>query len=285
MNYFLLSIVVVGNLFQSIFQKQYSTKLKEVKNSQFFYFFAMSFSAFVFAGFVALFGFTFHKETLIFALAFAFGFLGSIIFLFLAIGEGALSLTYLVSSFSLIVPIFYGIVFLNETLSLYGGIGLGILAFSIIFINGKGKKTKINVKWCLFALFHFICNGACATVQKAHQTIYVGQYRSMFMLFSMLAVTVVSGILFFVYRPKNIKTILKKGGVYASSVGLLNGLHNTLVLILATGMPAYILYPLISAGGIVLTFVASIVIYKERYSIGQYIGFILGIAAIIMLNI
>lgn len=285
MNYFLLSIIVIGNLFQSIFQKQYNTKLKEEKNSKFFYFFAMSFSAFVFTCFVALFGFTFHKETLIFALAFAFGFFGSIIFLFLAIGEGALSLTYLVSSFSLVVPIFYGIIFLNETLSVYGWIGLGTLAFSIILINGKGKKTKINVKWCLFALFHFICNGACATIQKAHQAVFIGQYRSMFMLFSMLTVTMLSGILLILFRPNNIKIILKKGGVYASSVGLLNGLHNTLVLILAASMPAYILYPLISAGGIVLTFVVSICFYKERYSICQYIGFILGITAIVMLNI
>jgi multidrug transporter EmrE-like cation transporter len=67
--------------------------------------------------------------------------------------------------------------------------------------------------------------------------------------------------------------------------GVANGASNLFVIALSPNMPASIMFPLVSAGGIVLTSLISIFIYRERLSVLQYIGMVLGIGAIVFLNI
>ena len=50
-------------------------------------------------------------------------------------------------------------------------------------------------------------------------------------------------------------------------------------------MDASILFPSISGGGIVLGFLLSTFVYKERLSRIQYIGYAIGTASVIILNI
>jgi multidrug transporter EmrE-like cation transporter len=50
-------------------------------------------------------------------------------------------------------------------------------------------------------------------------------------------------------------------------------------------MAPSVMFPVISAGGIVISFIISLVLYKEKFSIMQYIGLILGITSIVLLNL
>jgi len=86
-------------------------------------------------------------------------------------------------------------------------------------------------------------------------------------------------------KTKKISFVLKNGGKYAVASGLANSMCNRLMLILAVTMKASILYPIVSAGGIALVFITSLLFYKEHFSKAQYIGYISGILAIVLLNI
>ena len=60
---------------------------------------------------------------------------------------------------------------------------------------------------------------------------------------------------------------------------------NLLVMILSAAMSVSVMFPLISAGGIVVTFLISFFIYRENLSKKQYAGLAVGILAILFLSI
>jgi multidrug transporter EmrE-like cation transporter len=67
--------------------------------------------------------------------------------------------------------------------------------------------------------------------------------------------------------------------------GLANGGVNFLVLLLSLKMDASVMFPIISAGGILCATTLSVTVYKEKLSIVQKIGVALGVLAIVVLNI
>lgn len=55
-------------------------------------------------------------------------------------------------------------------------------------------------------------------------------------------------------------------------------------MILSNTVPASVMFPFIAAGGIIATALVSMFVYKEKLSTQQKIGFVLGILAIVALN-
>ena len=71
----------------------------------------------------------------------------------------------------------------------------------------------------------------------------------------------------------------------AAICGVFNGLTNFLVLVLNGKLPASVMFPVISAGGIVFIFLYSLFVYREKFKLTQIIGFVLGVGAIVLLNL
>ena len=78
---------------------------------------------------------------------------------------------------------------------------------------------------------------------------------------------------------------LKAGALAYSVCGVANGLVNYFVLVLSTRMDASVMFPVISAGGIVSAYFVSLFLYKEKMSRRQTAGLIIGIFSIIVLNL
>ena len=72
---------------------------------------------------------------------------------------------------------------------------------------------------------------------------------------------------------------------YGVIKGFANGFMNYLVMVTSALLPNSVLFPSISAGGIVLTFICALVLYKEKLSVTQYIGYALGTASVVLLNL
>ena len=67
--------------------------------------------------------------------------------------------------------------------------------------------------------------------------------------------------------------------------GVSNALVNLLVMYLASRIASVILFPVVSAGGIVLGIIMAIFVYKEKLSKMQMIGYFIGIASVVLLKI
>ena len=282
MNIFYLIVIILGVSAQSVIKKPYTNKTGE--KGAFFFSALVSFSAMLFFILTSA-----HKEwdlgIVPYSFAFATGYATSSAAGVMAISCGSLSLTALISSFSLMIPTFYGILFLNDPIS--GGLipGIIFLSISLLLINKKSKSVKISAKWVICVLFAFVGNGLCSVFQKMQQVAYDGAYKNEFMIIALAFVTLFF-IPFCVTKERHdIKLCVKAGLIPAIFCGIFNGIVNLFVMLLSGKMPVSLMFPLISAGGIILTYLVSKFLYKELLTRTQFWGLIMGTVAVVLLNI
>ena len=131
----------------------------------------------------------------------------------------------------------------------------------------------------------FLGNGFCSTVQRIQQIECEGKYKNEFMVVALLISFLVFMVLTILYDRKDLLVNIKKGFVSCLICGISNGVVNLFVIILSLSMAASVMFPIISGGGIILSAVVAIFFFKEKLSLPQYIGLILGIASVVFLNL
>ena len=283
MNYFFLFIIILIQLFERIFAKQYNIKAKAPNINLFTAvgcFFALLFFLINSGGSIS-----FPRELIPYSAAFSMAFGTASAAMIFAIKTGPLSITALITSYSLLIPTFYGILFLHDPIHPTLYIGLAALLISLYLINkNKDESMKFSPSWIIYILLTFIANGMCSTIQKMQQVHFDGAYKNEFMIISLAVVTIVLLVLG-LSKKGNKREMLKPCIKYGAVKGLINGIMNYLVMVVSASMPNSVLFPSISAGGIVLTFICALTIYKEKLSKIQTVGYILGIVSVVFLNI
>ncbi len=284
MNYLILLVIVVSLLLQNISKKQYN---KKAGNKGAYIFNSVtSLSAALFFLCTDSGRLQFETAVIPYVLGFTATFGSATFFTFLAIREGSLSLTSLVTSYSLIIPTLYGLLFLNEGISLLFVIGIILLLVSLFLVNNKKNDNKITLKWLIYVVFSFLGNGLCSTIQTAQQRRFDGNYKSEFMIITLVLLSLFFALLSLKSEKQEISICLKTSTTYMVINGLANGLVNLFVMVLVSrGMAASIMFPVISGGGIVLTALVSIFVYKEKLTVNQYIGLLFGTASVVLMNI
>lgn len=284
MQYLWLTLIVVLVTYQSIAKKQYN--VKHNGQNPFLFTAITSFFAILVFAVIGIGNFSFEPGFIPYSIAFAVAHGSASLGLFLAIKYGSLSITLLVTSYSLIVPTLYGIVALGESLKIVGYVGLVLLFISLFLIRNKesGDGKKANVKWLICLIVAFVSNGMCSTIQKMQQLAFEEKYKTEFMI---IALAISSTVLFIaaLCDRKTFKSEFMGCIPLGALSGLANGVTNYLVMVLTGLIPTALLFPIISAGGIVLGFILAVTIYKERLSKTQLVGYFLGTASVVLLNI
>lgn len=276
-------LIIVGVSAQSVLKKAYNNKSG---GSGVFTFAAISSSAACLFFLVKSgFSFEFSPEIIPYALLFALAYVLASVFNFLAIQCGPLSLTSLALSFSLLIPTFYGLIFDGDKISAWLIVGILFLVASMILINlGKGE-TKITLKWAIYAVIALVANGVCSTVQPVQTAIFESRYDEVFMIIALACVSVSLFGLAFCFERRETLPSLKGGWHFMVVCGLANGAVNLFVMLASVLVDKSVMFPLISAGGIVLTWLISVFLYKEKLALRQNVGMVLGVAAIVFLNL
>ena len=283
MEYLFLFITAAGVTFQNIMTKQFNTKVKVVNS--YFYSSIVSFFAMIFFVISAGGKLHFTKELFPYSITCAVLF-GIMLHANLkALKYGPMSITSLISSIALVVPTLFGIIVLNDPIGPLKYIGILFLVFALVMINLKKEDDKrFSPKWIIFATLLFFSNGLISIIQKVQQMAFDGEYKNEFMLCAFFIVFV----LFFVMGLRvqgDKKKMLCECVKYAAPVGLANGLGNFLVLVLTAVLPTAILFPAISAVSMVLTFILALIVFREKLSKAQTIGYISGVISVVLLNI
>ncbi len=231
--------------------------------------------------------FSFSWDFVPYSLGFAAAYGVCFVFDILALATGPMSMTLLIQAYSLLLPTFYGVLFLNEGIGLTFWIGILLLALCLFltYFEKNGNGEKVTLKWLIFVSLAFLGNGMCSVVQRM-QTEKLGEvYQNEFMIIA-LAVIVIAFLGFGLIKERGELPVFAKHGWYFGALyGILNGGVNFGVMVLSTKMPASIQFPLISAGSILASALFSVLLYKERLSIRQWIGFGVGILSVICLNL
>lgn len=208
-----------------------------------------------------------------------------------AMGNGPASMVSLIYSCGFLVPILYGLVFWDESVSFLQWIGIALLIVVLcLIIEKKGEKTAL-LKWLPFAALAMLGSGANAIFQKTHQFSEFKGELHFFLVYALLFSALFSALAALVIRePKREaeklkrKEQIKKNLLLPLCLGASVGLLNFMNLYLSSKLPSVVQFPVFNIGSMLLTSVISAIIYKDKPTKRQTVGFIIGIAAILMVG-
>ncbi len=227
----------------------------------------------------------FTRDIFVYSLGFAVSYGTTTLCGVLAVRYGSLSLTTLLSSYSLMIPTMYGLLVLKEPAGIFLVLGIICLLLSIFFISFKKEEFKFSVQWLLMVVLSFLGNGMCSTVQKMQQIAFVGEYSSEFMILALGMLTVFFAAAGAILAPRESVDALKKSWGMGVVHGGANGVLNYFVILLNTMLPASVIFPVISGGSLLLVCILSRLIFKEKLAKMQLLGVGIGIMAIIFFNL
>ena len=151
-------------------------------------------------------------------------------------------------------------------------------------IKKSEGKVLFSLRWLAYIGISFLGNGFCSVVQKIQQSKFSGEFKNEFMIMA-FAVCVFIAVIMVIVRKERPASDFGICIRLAGARGLANGITNLFIMMLTGILPSVILFPSISAGGIIIGFFVSVLYYKERLAARQKLGFVLGCLAVVLLNI
>ena len=169
-------LIVTLSVFQSAATKAFG---RQSKNSFVFNAIKAS-SALALFGLMAAVGFTFHLSTALMGMLYGALLSLSMYAGYKALCLGPMAITSMLVSFSIVIPLVWGLTAGNETLKPLQTVALVLLFLTIIVINAdklkRSEKETAYGLWFLFIFITFAVNGINSILQKQHQNLYPGQY-------------------------------------------------------------------------------------------------------------
>ena len=287
MVYFLLFITALLGVGQTFAKDRYTAKCS---SGTFLFSGMLSFCAMCFFMVINR-DWTWDAKLIIPALAFGLCYAAATVFVVFAFRCGSLVKTTLIVSYSLLVPTLAGVVILREALGITMLIGLVLVIVSVWLINyrkdtGEHSKERITLKWIIFVVIAFVSNGMCSTIQKL-TPYFLGEdvNQNLYMIVALGFSTVALVVASFVTRETDLKLVLRVGAPTSLLCGIFNGAVNYLIIYLNSYIAASVMFPALAAGGLVLIFPYSILVRHEKFTVAQWVGFVVGVLSVILLNL
>lgn len=282
-------LIVLSNfvsLFEGIFIKKYNSK----HSAGGFIFTALtSFFSMLFFIFTDKNGFSFPPQIWCYGIIAGICYASASLFTYIALSCGSFALTMLILSYSVIISIVYGIVFLKESTTLFTYLGIVLVLISIYFIKADRGEIKIKKNitpfWIFSIFISLIGSGLFGVLKRAQQIRFDDLNSNEFMIICLGFSTVAMFVAGVFKDWGKIRYIFRYGGIYAALSGLSNGATNILGLIITTLIPISISSPLSVGIKNLLSFLVAVIIFKEPFKTKQLFGVIIGTLALILFRL
>ncbi len=184
----------------------------------------------------------------------------------------------------MLLPYFYGVLFLNEEVNAFRMVGVLIILIAILLSNKTKQGVNVTVILCCIAVF--LLNGCVSIISKAHQIseAFAPVNSAAFVMYSGLFKGLVSLLVLPFVKSQKQATIFssKTTLLVIGASALIGGVSYMFQLIGAKELPATVLYPLVTGGSIIFSTLSGIVFFKEKLSVYQAISIVLCFAGTIL---
>lgn len=227
-------------------------------------------------------------------LIFVYGFVNSVMFAigfystYIAYKIGSFGLTKLFSSFGVIIPVFYGIIFLNERATFVTYIALIMILVSLFLANyqkQEGNTQKITLKWAICVLITVVSNAAITIIGRMQFEIFGDTYENEFLIISFAGAAIYLFLLSLIIERDSLKTTIKHGLVYGAGAGIFNGINNLLTLMVYNYLPLSFISPVKTGLIMVMNFFVAVLVYKEKFKGRQIISVVVGAMAVVLMSL
>ena len=201
-----------------------------------------------------------------------------------AISLAGVAIAQTTARLSMVIPITASIFIWQEIPDGVRGAGL-LLAFVSLALLAQGRAVRIasqkeREKLLALAAF-FVGSGALSLLLKCAAEHVAARNRPGFLFFTFavasvatLAVAVGRGA-----RPGS------GDGVHGAALGAMNVLTNGAMIGALTTLPGWVVFPTTSAGSIVVTTCAAVLLWRERFRGSALAGMAIAVIAIVLMNV
>ncbi len=219
------------------------------------------------------------------------------IFYVIALSMGRMTLTVIINNFGMLIPMLVSIFFLGDEFTPLIGVGaalaLACLCLTVVNKSEKGKTSKNSgesVIWLILTLLLFLSNGFASVFQKLYTVRAGGDFQPfefVCIAYMMAAVEafVIFGMLALKETKKGITLVSKSAVLIGCGVGATLGVFQCVHTFAISLIPGSIYYPAYNCGTSLVLALIGAVLFKERFTVRQYVGIGLGVVAILLLCI
>lgn len=232
-------------------------------------------------------GFRLPKELLPYALLSGVLYSSASVLTFEALACGSYVMSMLILSYSLVFSIAYGLFYLHEPATMYTYLGLTMMIVSLYLTRGKKDESekKVSLKWLICIGLSVFGSGMYGVMQRVQQIRFENICTSEYMVISMAFSAVTLFSIGVIKDRGEALSVIKNGVLYAGGAGISNGLTNQLHLVVISMIPLSVASPTGAGIKIILSFLLSTLVFKERFSRRQVGGILLGAIALVLLNL
>ena len=225
--------------------------------------------------------------------------------LLLALSKGPLSYTMVIVAMSTLITALSGVLFWHEHLRAVQLVGIVLMVLCLVLSvkrepkkSGESGGRRLSTVWLLLALLAMAFNGGVGILQKTHQSsAHKAELPAfLFVAFAFCAVFSVFCYLFLTIRARGKR---QETGAEESTARSPHFSRNLIVLFLLSGVcvalchcinlylsgvvAAAVFFPIVNGGALMLTTLASLLLFHEHLSLTQWLGLALGAVATFLL--
>lgn len=212
------------------------------------------------------------------------------IFNLFALEIGPFSYTTVIVSCSTLISALSGYFFFEESLGVCQMIGIAMMVVCFFFsVEKKDNEKKANMRWLLFSAITFFATGFIGILQKIHQSSSHKDELIGFLVIAFVTSAALCALVAAILAKKEFaqKKVPCKHTIWLVLVmvfvGICSALNNKFNLYLSGVMDSAVFFPIVNGGGLVLTTMAALIIFREKLTVRQWIGIGFGIASVILL--
>ena len=207
-------------------------------------------------------------------------------FVIFAIKWVGVSATTVVAVLAILIPIAFAAFYWDEQPSTEQVVGIGLALIALTLIGGKqgGDRNAVRPWFAPIVLitFFLLC-GMSRLSQETFRHVSVPEQRPTFLLTAFVVASIPSLVLLVYLLGYKRQKLLRTEVLFGIGLGLSNILQSFFILRCLENFPGYIVFPITSAGGILITTLIAISVLQERLNVRTYVGIGIALAALFLL--
>jgi multidrug transporter EmrE-like cation transporter len=212
----------------------------------------------------------------------------------IALSCGPTSITALIATLASIVPLITSAVIYREPLSAVNTVGVVLIVITLV-INadikkdlGAKKARPTGRKWFFFIMLAFCGNSLGMLSQQMYAKTTGASSSSTFVACSSVTASLFALAVFGILRSRGHEMsyrITPRKVLPCVAVGVILGVFQIIHTYAMAVIPGTVLFPTYSAGSTITIALCSRLLFREKLSRAQSISLVIGIAAIVLINI
>ncbi|WP_425446300.1 SMR family transporter [Dethiothermospora halolimnae] len=197
-----------------------------------------------------------------------------------SVKENSVGLAGAFSKLGILVPMSLSIILWNELPTKIQWVGIVLSMASILIVNLSFKKSNIEeIRFNLILLFLF--GGMAEFSNKFFQKYAIDDYKSLFLFFVFFVAFIIS----LIFTIKRKQPVDKRDILTGFMVGIPNLFSSFFLIMALKPMKASVVYPIYSAGSIVVISLAGLLFFKEKLMRKEKVSIVMTIVALILINL